>query len=73
VGGYGRKAFAALVNRIPDLSLYADPAQCFPFYTYNEDGTNRRENITDWSLEQFRTITPTNRSPSGTSFITLIA
>jgi len=28
--------------------------QCFPFHTYNEDGTNRRENITDWALEQFR-------------------
>jgi predicted helicase len=36
------------------LNFYADPAQCFPFYTYNEDGTNRRENITDWALEQFR-------------------
>ncbi len=30
-------------------------SQCFPFYTYNEDGTNRRENITDWSLAEFRT------------------
>jgi predicted helicase len=29
--------------------------QCFPFYTYNEYGTNRRENITDWALAQFRT------------------
>ena len=28
--------------------------QCFPFYTYSEDGTHRRENITDWALEQFR-------------------
>ena len=28
--------------------------QCFPFYVYDEDGTNRRENITDWALEQFR-------------------
>jgi hypothetical protein len=28
--------------------------QCFPFYTYAEDGTHRRENITDWTLEQFR-------------------
>ena len=28
--------------------------QCFPFYTYDEDGRNRRENITDWALEQFR-------------------
>lgn len=31
------------------------PTQCFPFYTYDEDGTNRKENITDWALEQFRT------------------
>ncbi|PYX06076.1 MAG: hypothetical protein DMG88_19555 [Acidobacteria bacterium] len=29
--------------------------QCFPFYTYAEDGSNRRENITEWALEQFRT------------------
>ena len=28
--------------------------QCFPFYTYNEDGTNRQENITDWALTAFR-------------------
>ena len=29
-------------------------SQCFPFYTYDEDGTNRRENITDWVLAEFR-------------------
>jgi predicted helicase len=28
--------------------------QSFPFYTYNEDGTHRRENITDWALAQFQ-------------------
>ena len=28
--------------------------QCFPFYTYDEDGGNRRENITNWALGQFR-------------------
>ena len=28
--------------------------QCFPFYTYDEEGTNRRENITDWALAQYR-------------------
>lgn len=28
--------------------------QCFPFYTYDEDGSNRQENITDWALEQVR-------------------
>lgn len=27
---------------------------CFPFYVYDEDGSNRRENITDWSREHFR-------------------
>ena len=55
VGGYGRKAFAVLMSKsIPDLNFYADPQQSFPFYTYDEDGRNRRENITDWVLEQFR-------------------
>ena len=28
--------------------------QCFPFYTYAEDGTNRRENLTDWAWQEFR-------------------
>ena len=40
---------------ITDLHLCAsDSHQCFPFYVYNEDRTNRRENITDWALEHFR-------------------
>ncbi len=43
-----------IVKYIPDLHLTGD-SQCFPFYTYDEDGTNRRENITDWALEQYRT------------------
>ena len=29
--------------------------QLFPFYEYNDDGSNRRENITDWALNEFRT------------------
>jgi predicted helicase len=41
-------------NKISDLNLYADPQQSFPLYTYDEDGTNRRENITDWALSEFR-------------------
>ncbi|MDQ5826885.1 MAG: N-6 DNA methylase, partial [Chloroflexota bacterium] len=40
-------------NVIPDLHLTGD-TQCFPLYTYNEDGTNRRDNITDWALKQFQ-------------------
>ena len=46
-----------MTNLIPDLHALAasDSFQCFPFYIYNEDGTNRQENITDWALGQFRT------------------
>ena len=46
-------SFAVASSKIPDL-LPAGGSQCFPFYTYAEDGTNRRENITGWALEQFR-------------------
>ena len=49
------KSFQSLmVDVIPDLHLTGD-SQCFPFYTYNKDGTNRSENITDWALAEFRT------------------
>ena len=49
------KSFQSLmVNVIPDFHLTGD-SQCFPFYIYDEDGTNRSENITDWALENFRT------------------
>ena len=53
-----RSDFSTLMtNLIPDLHTLAssDGFQCFPFYTYNEDGTNRQENITDWALAEFRT------------------
>ncbi|VXD21577.1 DNA or RNA helicase of superfamily II [Planktothrix serta PCC 8927] len=43
-----------ITNCIPSLDVGGRPGQCFPFYTYDKDGTNRKENITDWSLEQFR-------------------
>jgi predicted helicase len=52
-----RSPFSTLmVEVLPNLHLCAttDGFQCFPFYTYNEDGTNRRENITDWVVGQFR-------------------
>ena len=41
--------------------------QCFPFYTYDEDGKNRQENITDWALATVpKRTTMTIPSPSGT-------
>ena len=57
VAGIGdRKGFGCLAtSSIPSLDLAFEKNQCFPFYTYDEDGTNRRENITDWTLTQFRT------------------
>ena len=51
------RPFASLIsNSIPDLNFFGPGTvpQWFPFYTYDEDGTNRRENITDWALEKFR-------------------
>ena len=55
VGVYGRKPFSVSISsHISDLNFYADPQQSFPFYTYDPDGTNRRENITDWALATFR-------------------
>ena len=46
--------FGLMVNQFPD-QLPQGGSQCFPFYTYDEDGTNRRENITDWALTHFQT------------------
>jgi predicted helicase len=51
------KPFMALVtNAVADFHLVGAGAgtQCFPFYTYAEDGSNRRENITDWALKTFQ-------------------
>ena len=52
--GHEWPMFALMTDQIPD-NLPQGGSQCFPFYTYDEDGTNRRENITDWALSQFRT------------------
>ena len=48
------KPFQTLMSEmIPCLDIL-EKTQCFPFYTYDEDGGNRRENITDWALDRFR-------------------
>lgn len=52
-----RTTFSAfMVGQVADIHLLApvDAFQYFPFYTYDEDGTGRRENVTDWALAQFR-------------------
>jgi predicted helicase len=57
VPGIGnRQAFSVFaVSTIPALDFAFEKTQCMPFYAYDEDGTNRRENITDWALTEFRT------------------
>ena len=56
VAGIGnRKAFGCLLtNRISSIDLAFEKIQCFPFYTYDKRGKNRRENITDLALKDFR-------------------
>jgi predicted helicase len=50
-----RKEFGVFVSKfIISLDFAFEKTQCFSFYTYDEDGTNRTENITDWALQQFR-------------------
>ena len=62
VGGYGRKEFAVLMSELtPNLNLYGDPQQSFPFYIYSEDGKIRSENITDWALKKFQNNCGDNR------------
>ena len=52
-----RSPFSCLVsNAPPDLHLCAstDGFQCFPLYTYSEDGTHRRDNIPLSALVHFQ-------------------
>jgi predicted helicase len=49
----GNKPFNVLASKyLVDLHFNGD-SQCFPLYSYNNLG-NRRENITDWALAEFR-------------------
>ena len=50
----GNKPFHTLMAEMIPCLDSLEKTQCFPFYTYDEDGTNRRENITDWALKRFR-------------------
>ncbi len=51
-----RPYFAFATNVVPNYAFvgFGGAAQWFPFYVYDEDGKNRRENITDWALKTFR-------------------
>jgi predicted helicase len=54
--GFRTQPAALMVDCIPNYCVCAstDSFQSFPFYSYSLDGTVRRENITDWAIDQFR-------------------
>jgi predicted helicase len=57
----GRSPFSVLaVDSVADHHLCAtsDGFQCFPLYTYDTDGGHRRDNVTEWALEQFQARYP---------------
>ena len=54
-GTGSNKPFQTIVTAMIPSHDFLEKTQCFPFYTYDEDGTNRQENITDWGLAEFRT------------------
>ena len=51
-----RSFYAVAVNMIADLH-YAGDTKCLPLYTYAVGGAIRRDNITDWALNQFQSAT----------------
>ena len=55
VNGIGsNKPFQTLMaERVLSLDIL-EKTQCFPFYIYDKDTTNRRENITNWALIEFQ-------------------
>lgn len=52
------KPFSVIISNILiDLNMLSPGTggvRCFPFYTYDKDGSNRQENITDWALKQYQ-------------------
>ncbi len=43
-----------MTDQISDVAIGGRTGQCFPYYVYDEDGSNQRENISNWALEHFR-------------------
>jgi predicted helicase len=55
ISGLGSsKPFTSLCSNQIVCYDAVEKTQCFPLYTYDQDGTNRKDNITDWGLEQFQ-------------------
>jgi predicted helicase len=54
-GPGNRQLFSTFATKfIPALDFAFEKVQVFSFFVFDEDGSNQRENITDWALDQFR-------------------
>ena len=54
--GIEKPFYSIIADSVPNLAFvgFGGACQSFPFYTYDADGSNRQENITDWALARFR-------------------
>ena len=52
--GFEKPFSVLMTSTFVDISFFGfgRAAQCFPYYAYDEDGGNRRENVTDWAVDQ---------------------
>ena len=59
LGAGSKKNFSCIIsNLIPNYDSM-EKSQCFPLYLYDEDGTNKRDAITDVGLAHFKNHFPT--------------
>lgn len=53
IGGYGRKPFSVFaVDITPDLNLFGDPQQCFPF-SYYDKKYGKKDNISAFAIDRY--------------------
>ena len=62
-----------ITNCIANEAVGGRAGHCFPFYLYDEGDDTRQENITDWVLDVFQSVTEIPESASGIFFITSMA
>ncbi|MCO7071709.1 DEAD/DEAH box helicase [Vibrio cholerae] len=57
--GVGAKNFSAMASACLPCYDNIEKGQCFPLYIYDEDGSNKRDAITDEALQLFQSSYPT--------------
>ncbi len=56
VTGHEQSVFSVLgASEVACSDVGGRPGKCFSFFIYDEEGSRRKENVTDWALAQYRT------------------